>query len=193
APSPVPPILLNQVRFSYNRFTASIENPPANSLAQLGANFPQIGPPIAPTLAISGRLTLGNSSTVDAIQVNETWQLSDNVTWTRDRHSVKAGFEALKLRYLNRSGFNTMGSFTFSGTFTSNAGADFALGKAETMVVASPYLDQGGLDTAVYSFIQDDWHVNRRLTVNLGLRYELPLPWVHPHDFWGTLHPGQQS
>lgn len=187
------PNLINEARVAYNRFTASIDNPPVNSLTQLGANFPQIGPPIAPTLSIPGRLTLGNSSAVDAIQVNEAWQFSDSVTWTKDRHSIKAGFELLKLRYLNRSGFNTMGSFTFDGTFTSNPAADFALGKAVSLVVASPYLDQGGLDTGMYSFIQDDWHVSRRLTVNLGLRYELPLPWVHPHDEWGTLHPGQQS
>jgi outer membrane receptor protein involved in Fe transport len=187
------PNLLNEARIAYNRFTALINNPPQNSLTQLGANFPQIGPPIAPTLAITGRLTLGNASTVDSIQVNETWQFSDSVTWTKDRHSIKAGFELLKLRYLNRSGFNTMGSFTFDGTITSNPAADFVLGKAVTMVLASPYLDQGGLDTAMYSFVQDDWHVSRRLTLNLGLRYELPLPWVHPHDEWGTLHPGQQS
>ena len=187
------PNLLNQARVSYNRFTALINNPPQNSLTQLGSNFPQIGPPIAPTLAISGRLTLGNSSTVDSIQVNETWQFSDSVTWTKDRHSIKAGFEFLKLRYLNRSGFNTMGSFTFDGTITGNAASDFVLGKATTMVVASPYLDQGGLDTAYYSYVQDDWRINGRLTLNLGMRYELPIPWVHPHDEWGTLHPGQQS
>jgi hypothetical protein len=60
------------------------------------------------------------------------------VTWTKGRHSIKGGFEFKHLRYLNRSGFNTAGSFAFSGTFTGNPAADFVLGRAETLVVASP-------------------------------------------------------
>ena len=187
------PNLLNVARVAYNRFTALINNPPVNSLTQLGANFPQIGPPLAPTLAINGRVTLGNASTVDSVEVNESWQFSDSVTWTKDRHTIKGGFEFKHLRYLNRSGFNTAGSFAFTGTFTGNPAADFVLGRAESLVVASPYLDQGGLESATYYFIQDDWRVSKRLTLNLGLRYELPLPWFHPHDEWGTLRPGVES
>ena len=61
------------------------------------------------------------------------------------------------------------------------------------MTVASPVLEQAGLQTNHYFFIQDDWRVHPRLTLNLGLRYELPLNWVHPADWWGTFRPGQQS
>ena len=44
--------------------------------------------------------------------MNETWQLTDSVTWTKDRHSIKAGFELLKLRYLDRSPKH-IGSFSW--------------------------------------------------------------------------------
>jgi hypothetical protein len=61
------------------------------------------------------------------------------------------------------------------------------------MVVASPVLEQSGLQTNHYFFLQDDWRIHPRLTLNLGLRYELPLNWVHPADWWGTFRAGQQS
>ena len=86
-----------------------------------------------------------------------------------------------------------MGNFTFTGIITGNAAADFLLGKAQSLTVASPVLEQAGMETTIYSWVQDDWKLSRRLTFNLGLRYELPLPWVHPENEWGTLHLGQQS
>jgi hypothetical protein len=190
----VRPTLLNQARISFNRFSSLYTNLNATHLSDLGGNFPLFGgPKIPPHVAITGRVTLGNASSVDATAVNEGFQVNENLTWTRQGHTLRGGYELLKLRYLNRSYFQTMGSFTFNGQITGNAAADFVLGRATSMVVASPVLEQAGLQTNHYFFIQDDWRVHPRLTLNLGLRYELPLNWVHPADWWGTFRPGQQS
>ncbi|MDP2998067.1 MAG: TonB-dependent receptor [Bryobacterales bacterium] len=187
------PNLLNEARLSFNRVRASVENLNPVHISQLGSKFPIFGPLVPPAITISGRVTLGSGSGADAITVNESLQFDDNVNWTKGSHTVKAGFQLLKLRYLNRGSFQTMGTFTFSGYATGNAAADFVLGKAESMTVASPLLEQAGLQTSTYYFVQDDWRIHPRLTLNLGLRYELAMPWVHPQDFWGTVRLGQQS
>ncbi len=187
------PTLLNQARASFNRISSTIANLNPTHLSDLGGNFPVFGPRIPPTVAIQGRVTLGNASSVDATIVNENTQLNEAVTWTHQRHTIKGGFELLKLRYLNRSFFQTMGSFTFNGQITGSSASDFVLGRATTLVVASPVLEQSGLQTNYYWFVQDDWRVKPRLTLNLGLRYEIAKPWVHPANWWGTFRQGQRS
>jgi len=187
------PNLLNQARLSFNRVFGATESLVRLHLSDLGGNLPMYGPRQPPAITVSGRFTLGSASGGDAIQVNESFQFSDHVNWSRGPHTVKAGFELLKLRYLNRGSFRTMGEFTFDGAVTGNAVADFVLGKPAQMVIASPLLEQAGLQTNTFYFLQDDWRVHPRLTLNLGLRYELALPWVHPQDLWGTIRFGQQS
>src|SRR5262245_14305243 len=122
-------------------------------------------------MAISGRVTLGDGSSVDTVTVNESYQLDEGVNWTRGRHSIKGGVGLLKLRYLNRSFFQTMGSFSITGLITGNPAADFLLGRAQTLTVASPVLEQAGLQMNSYYYIQDDWKITSNLTLNLGLRY----------------------
>ena len=101
------PNLLNEARLSFNRVRASIVNLNPITIAQLGSKFPLFGPPVPPAITISGRVTLGSGSAADAITVNESFQFDDNVNWTKGSHTVKAGFQLLKLRYLNRGSFQT--------------------------------------------------------------------------------------
>ena len=101
------------------------------AVEDLGGTFPIIGPKIPPAITLSGRIAIGNGSAVDAFLANQMFQFTDSVTWTRSGHGVKAGFELLKLRYLNRSFFLSMGTYTFSGTFTGNPAADFLIGRPE--------------------------------------------------------------
>ena len=168
-----------------------VVNVNATDLADLGSSFPQLGSenPTDHHYILAIAMGGGTPSSI----VNQSFQAEDSINWTSGRHSIKAGFEMLHLRYLNRSYSNIAGGFTFSGIITGNPAADFLLGKAQTLTVASPLLEQACVGTNFYSHIQDDWKVTSRLTLNLGLRYELPLPWVHPEGEWGTLHVGQQS
>ncbi|MGI8745649.1 MAG: TonB-dependent receptor [Bryobacteraceae bacterium] len=190
----VTPAMVNEFRISYNRFSPEYQVQNGFSLHDLGGNFPVLNNiPIPPEIVISSRVTLASNSSVNAQLENEDYQLKDNLNWNRGRHSVKAGFEVFRRRYLNRSYFLTMGVFNFTGAITGNPAADFLLGKPASDTVATPVTEQGGVQTSFNQFVQDDWRVNSRLTLNLGLRYELPLPWYQPQNYWATFHLGQQS
>jgi outer membrane receptor protein involved in Fe transport len=187
------PNLLNQINLSLNRVDSSITSLNRTSLADLGSNLPHFGPRQPSGITVTSRLSMGSGSGGDALLINQSFAVKEGVQWTRQEHSISAGFELLKLRYLNRGSFLTNGVFTFDGSISGNAAADFVLGKASTMQVASPWLEQAGLQTNLSFYLQDDWRIRPRLTLNLGLRYELPYPWVQPNNYWGTLHPGEQS
>jgi outer membrane receptor protein involved in Fe transport len=185
--------MVNDLRAGFTRVGSAVSTANPYHISDLGGDFPLFGPKIPPLLGIVGRLTAGSSTSGDATIVNQAWNVSDNINWVTNGHTIKAGAELLKLRYLNRSASMTQGAFPFTGEISGDSAADFVLGRMPWMQVASPLLEQAGSQLNTYYFVQDDWRIHPRLTLNFGLRYELPLPWVHPNDFWGTLRPGQSS
>jgi hypothetical protein len=106
--------------------------------------------------------------------------ISDNISWIKGAHSLKAG--GLYTRNMAEDGFgigvNNRGLYRFNGAATGNAFTDFMLGltqDARDQVTARGPLDGYSNDFA--AFVQDDWRVNKSLTVFLGLRYEIVGTW----------------
>lgn len=110
------------------------------------------------------------------------YQGGDDLTFTKGNHNLKFGGSFMYFAK-NQDGFtNTEGTFTFNGSATAppianpnnsgNAFADFLLGDASNYAEASaqPRIHTTAEGFGIYAL--DNWHVNSRLTLNLGLRYE---------------------
>ena len=190
---PITANLLNVLRLSYNRFGGTVSVLTPYSLHSLGSSLPVFGPPTPSEINVSSRFDIGNTSASPALLVNENREFTESLSWVHGAHTVKGGFQFLRLQYLNRTWFQAQGGFTFSGIFTGNSAADFVLGIAQSLSISTPQLEQGGIQHNAFSFIQDDWRINRKLTVNLGLRYELAFPWYQPNNYWGSFIYGEQS
>jgi hypothetical protein len=89
---------------------------------------------------------------------------------------------------LSRGQFQSSGQFSFDGSFTGNAMADYLIGRPNNLFMQSPLQDASRAGN-YHFFVQDEFKVNRRLTLNLGLRYELNTPYVQVHDWTSTIRP----
>ena len=179
------PSLVNDIRFGKQHSTIdSVNFFNTASLADAGT---QLGiPGFSTTLAnsglpdfeITGFMPIGgqNMSSSNWYQIDTTWQGSDVLSYTRGAHSLSAGAEIRKLITLRTANNNPRGQFNFSGSLTGNvsAAADFMLGLPLSIVTPGPLI-QGGVATYRDGFFfADKWQVSSKLTLSLGVRYELP-------------------
>jgi hypothetical protein len=163
------------------------------SYTTLGINQPILRP-YAPTFNISGSITGRVNAEAES---GTSYQFGDMVTWIHGKHSFKFGLPLEYDKYHNRSFASTNGSYSHNGQFTGLPLADFLLGLPNDFNIHGQYLVDGHLWKA-YPFVQDDFKVSRRLTLNLGFRWELNEPLVDesPGSFpnqQATWVQGQQS
>jgi len=186
---------INVARVSYNRIDAhpavtsglknedySIDVPNTNALAQGLAS-----------IAVNGFFTLGDAQQPFVKRVNEVFQFTDDFTWTRGDHNLKFGLdlrrEHMLIAFINRPN----GDFTFNGVQTGNAAADFLLGLPAQFRRTTTNQAQDGVGWLTAGYAQDQWRLSPRLTIDAGVRYELPLPFVDRNDALNAFHPGEQS
>jgi Carboxypeptidase regulatory-like domain len=177
------PRLLNELRFGFTNVVTSVGFPieGATALAQLdlkGVNISQHPTTHAfPTFNFSagtGFTPIGRDKT--GVTQSRTTQFTDNLSWTRGKHTLKAGIDARRVRYADIETFlpsDDFGDFTFQSTFTGNAFGDFLEGLPTTIFFAVSSPDVAGTAWEYSLFGQDEYQINSRLTLSYGLRWQI--------------------
>jgi len=188
---------VNEAKFGYNRFwqkiqTADADKDPVatygiNAGATDAANFGM------PTIVIGGFNQLGGNSGWPLFTVpNKTYQVVDNVSYSRGEHTFRFGGEfrhgstdnLRNRRGKGRIRFEGDGAFDgstpledFLGGFPSRG--DIFVGSSQRVVTMNSF----------GAFVQDDWRVKRNFTVNFGLRYDLSTVIKEKDDRLGNFDP----
>ena len=171
------PNLLNDFRLSFTRVTTN-SGPPTNSISAADLGIP-VYQPTEFAKALDGMNVSGyfNISSFPPSIMNRTaYTLSDDMSWTRGRHTFSFGGSIMRGQVLLRDAFLYGGVFSFTADNTGNALSSFLLGSMRRFQQgAGEFKDNR--DYYYHAYVQDDFHVTHNLTLNLGLRYEPFIPW----------------
>lgn len=127
---------------------------------------------------------IGGFNPVDRDSQNR--QMVGDLTWITGRHTVKFGASVLRSQNNIFNIRNEIGNYAFNARYTGDSVADFLLGMASSYDWSTRIqVDLRAWNMA--SYVQDDWKINEKLTVNLGLRYEVTLPYLDKRDRMGIL------
>lgn len=193
------PVLVNEARIGVNRIATTRVQPFSNELSNIPGQFGIQGVPQVPSngglgsIFITGLNTLGSNQFLPSIENSQTSQYMDNLTKVWGNQTMKFGFEHQHLRFTILQPPSGRGAWSFSGVYTevpSQGGGNTGLAQMllipirGTVPGASDFV--GGADNVQASnyantdmgrdynaaYVQDDWKVTPKLTVNLGLRWE---------------------
>lgn len=187
----ISPSKINQAWITYTRNFGGRLNLPATSLGDLGSSFAIQGAPSLPQISVAGFFTLSNSIGGPVAGTN-FYSIRDVFSWIRGDHSIKLGGELSLNKDIQQTLLNNYGVFTFNNGATRNAFADFLLGIPSRITQDAPVT---GLTNTWYTafFAQDDFRVHSRLTLNLGLRWDIQTPPTDPLNRFVNYVPGRKS
>ncbi len=176
------PSIINEARIGFNRavfvstpfdwsnignLNASAGIPGTQAIAGLSLLF----------VSFSGISDIGTQGVIEN-NVTNTFQYGDNLTISKGRHSIKLGGQFLRYQQ-NRffSGNNgSLGFFSYGGTFTGFAFADFLLDLVDEKGIGFKSFTFGQRQNRIGLFLQDDFKAKKNLTLNIGLRWEYTSP-----------------
>lgn len=177
------PTAINEARFGYNFIRqVSLPREPVNDsdmgIRRANANaFP--GLPLIRIAQNAGGIVFGTATTIiDQHVAVPSTTLADVLSITCGKHSLRMGIEVIYYQVNVESNFSNRGQIDF------NSFNDFLAGTVAASIFGTGINYRSLRATDYNLFAQDDWKVSPKLTLNLGLRYELDLP---PYDTRGRL------
>jgi carboxypeptidase family protein len=177
----ISPDTLNSAHLTWTRL-AITRGPAANmkNLSDFGVNMFQ-AVPNAIDLGIAGYFGIGCGTCAPALFRNNVAELSDDLDLIRGRHRLSTGVDWIHYQYPYANNAYANGGFTFSGQFSNDGLLDFLLGKPS-------FFDQGnptqfnGRQNYIGVYVNDNFQMTKRFTVNLGLRWEPNLSVTETHN-----------
>ena len=192
--------LINVARAGLNYLHTTRVSPSANDLSNIPGKFGIQGIPQQsengglPAFGFNGLQTLGSNAFLPSDEVSSTFQLTDDVTKIYGKHAFKMGFEWQHVKFSTLQPPWSRGQFNFDGVYTDipNGGQNGHTGIAQFLLTPIASTVPGGVGylggpNSVFvsnisltdngknyygTYINDDWKVTPKLTVNLGLRWD---------------------
>lgn len=145
------------------------------------------GAPGLTNLSISGTAALGDGN--GSVQkVNNLWEVDQAFSWVKSSHELKFGFNWMSTRFAFFTPPHPNGTYSFNGSYTGYGLADFLYGRPiSSQVDVTKFFDLKRYRPTFY--VQDNWRVTSKLTLNLGLRDELVTPWKERHNRLAVFDP----
>jgi len=202
----ISPTLVNDLRIGFNRFVIDYTG---DGFAAGGPNLGNlVGIPnsnshplhtLLPIINLNSYTGLGHSRSLPIFRRSNVFQYIDNATWTRGSHTLKFGGDVRRRQITEYQTNRGNGRFNFTRGFTTEIGygattgndlASFLLGYASLVEqdFLLAWVGFRGIETGIY--IADDWRVNKRLTLNLGLRWDYYSPYTEVADRFGNFDVG---
>jgi len=172
-------VAITRASYSYNQF--SRQNPAVGGTADLNAQYGIPGgddsiPGAMSSFGITGYTQLGLGANNPTVRDSQNRQIVTDFNWAHGAHNVKFGVNLIRLQNNIVNSNYDIGIWNFNGQFTGDGMADFLLGSSSQWEssIEEKVNVRGWLPAA---YIQDDWKITNRLTLNLGVRYEVGLPY----------------
>ena len=179
------PRTVNELRLGYSRNRS--ERLQFNSTKNLSSQYGIPGVPFGPTngglpqFNVDGLNSFGSAEYQPTVEIQNIYHIVDSLSLIRGRHTMKIGAEIKpRVNFTILQPPYPRGELDFSGNFTrdpnniANTGlgaADFLLGALDTSILSS-FIDNTFQQPGMFYYIQDDFKVTSKLTLNLGLRYD---------------------
>ncbi len=196
------PTTIGVARFSYLRNTFLLDQHLNHeSLSSLGFQYDPTLPSAAgpPFIQVGGYASVGDPITGPRNTVQNTFDLSGSLSWIHGRHEFKFGGGYRREQINALQGIATNGFFVFAGipsfeNFLYNDGfANYLSGNPVVFLQGGGNFAREIRDRALNAYGQDTYKLTSRLTLNLGLRYELPFPTTENKNEVNLFVPGAQS